>query len=418
MYTFLSLFFRNIGLATTCDVLSNYGCNSWDLNSDGSVNRHACNMPEEEKGLMYWVAAPERSHRYSVRTGDGCQFCSSGGDVTKYVPNEILTIYIRAYDYRHKYRGLMIHANDDDGNVVGEWVVPPDSTPQVHAPCSNPGVLLQTSAELKPSLLRLSWRAPPAGTGKVTFLALIKEGPANKGEFWYPNYYGDLILKETSDSEPNVWIPGLEQESCTDACERAGEKCSQGMLDLVDSTEDFLYLIGNQITCNLPILSDCFEASPLFQSNAQCTYFDSDCAEWRSQDAQSSCSAVPTGGDIRLCPCTADGKVPPAFLGAGPSSRGSMSWSVVLLLCVCWLAVFPSLGVGHNWMGTPCRNSGIASTLRPCSVRRQTDVHAQVGPGQEFVHGHMSGHPGRTNTMVLLNGKFYISISLYLSTLV
>ena len=91
-------------------------------------------------GYMEWAAAPKRSHRYSVRTGDDCQFCSTGGDPTSYVPDEIMPIYIRAYDYFHPYRGFIIHAKDEEGNVVGEWETPSDLNPLFHAPCYSPGI--------------------------------------------------------------------------------------------------------------------------------------------------------------------------------------------------------------------------------------------------------------------------------------
>ena len=286
-----------------------------------------------------------------MRTGDGCQFCSDGGDPTSYIPGEVMSIYIRAYDYHHKYRGLIIHANDEDDNVVGEWDVPADSNSHVHTPCSDPGVLLQTSAEEKPSLLQLNWRAPAAGTGRVYFRALIKEGPANHGYFWYPNYKGDLTLSEASDPDPNVWISGLEEESCDDACDRVNKKCTQGMLDLVDSSTEFVNLIANQITCNYPILSGCTAASPLFLSNSQCTFFDPDCEDFRKDADSSSCDATPADGHVRLCPCTSDGKVPAAFRNSARSARGSgLSWSVVLLLSMAWLLIMPSSVSAHNWM--------------------------------------------------------------------
>jgi len=52
----LSFFAFGSGLATPCDALAHYGCSSWDLHSDGSPNRKACN--EENPGHMYWTAAP------------------------------------------------------------------------------------------------------------------------------------------------------------------------------------------------------------------------------------------------------------------------------------------------------------------------------------------------------------------------
>jgi hypothetical protein len=44
---------------------------------------------------------------------------------------------------------------------------------------------LGSDADLKPLHVVFWWQAP-AGTGKVTFKILIKQGEQNKGWFWYP----------------------------------------------------------------------------------------------------------------------------------------------------------------------------------------------------------------------------------------
>ena len=58
----------------------------------------------------------------------------------------------------------------------------------------------------------------------------------------------------------------------------------------------------------------------------------------------------------------------------------------------------------HNWMGTTAR-SGLASTLGPCTSRKTSDTHAQIGPGQRFVHANAVGHPHTTGYFAIVAGN-------------
>jgi len=180
---------------------------------------------------MSWVGAPIRAQFYTVRSGDGCMFCDGEGDPTSYVPDEYMTIYIRNLDYFLKYRGLLMHANARNNRAVGEWEIPEDDLSPVHTPCSNPSVLLHTGASEKSSLVKVRWKAPPAGTGTVVFKVLFKFGPANGGEFYWPQH--ELVLEEGIAEMPQVWVQGDDSESCDDACGRVDQQCSQGEISMI-----------------------------------------------------------------------------------------------------------------------------------------------------------------------------------------
>ena len=46
---------------------------------------------------------------------------------------------------------------------------------------------MHSDAELKGYSERFVFRAPPAGTGPITFRVLLKQGETNKGAFYWPS---------------------------------------------------------------------------------------------------------------------------------------------------------------------------------------------------------------------------------------
>ena len=87
-----------------------------------------------------------------------------------------------------------MHAVDSTGTTVGTWGLPSDSGDyQFWHPhtCGNQHVL-HAAADEKNYLNEFQFKAPKAGTGTITFHALIKRGPANEGWFYYP--IQDLVL--------------------------------------------------------------------------------------------------------------------------------------------------------------------------------------------------------------------------------
>ena len=92
-----------------------------------------------------------------------------------------------------KYIGLLVYAvasADLNEAKVGGWEVALDGQPTFWTPPDEPGcngrALMHTDPSRKHVLERFLFRAPPAGTGPITFRALIKQGETNKGAFYWP----------------------------------------------------------------------------------------------------------------------------------------------------------------------------------------------------------------------------------------
>lgn len=162
--------------------------------------------------------------------------------------------------------------------------------------------------------------------------------------------------------------------------------------------------------------------------------------EWRSrqnvnQDDDYEGNGIPKGFHQKVqtqsCPFS---KAKPKKQGDGEvvrrraenaSSRTSLSVTGVLLtlMTTCFMAQGPTLpvylGLGalllgnlpgvnaHNWIGTTGRASRQASTSQPCRGRKLSDTHAQVGPDQGIDMMWSTGHPVRTNSVVVIKGTDY-----------
>lgn len=283
------------GFGVICDVDANYGCNDWTILADGTVDRHDCIDPD--KGEMDWVKKPVRSDMYTTRAGDG----EPDEDASTYIPDEYISLYIRSLTYGHALRGLMVHAVTADGTKVGTWDIPEADNPITHMPCSDPAVLLHTSAEVKPYRVIVRWLAPPAGYGTVTFRALIKDGIANEGEFYYP--LADLVLTE-AETKDKYWFESVEGLTCNQTCEAFELMCSDDMLDEIHSADNIHQQIANEIPCKMPFLGSCSGMEPVVREDGYCNYFDSKCQD--DYNVSSSCNVITTAaadGSTRLCPC-------------------------------------------------------------------------------------------------------------------
>ena len=75
---------------------------------------------------------------------------------------------------------------------------------------------------------------------------------------------------------------------------------------------------------------------------------------------------------------------------------------IVLVSCLVLAADFPSANA-HNWVPTPGRSWGGASTTAPCKGRTVTDTHQQIGPGQTFIVGFQTGH-GSKHYLIVVHG--------------
>lgn len=425
------------GTDTGCSLGGTWGCTSWELNADDPtiVNRLAC--LDATPGTMQWVAAPVRSDKYSVRSGDG----SPASDAGSYYPDEYMSIYVRALDYDFKFRGIMIYAVDESGATVGEWDNVKDSNARFWTPCENKGVLLHVSAEVKPGKNRLRWKAPADGTGTVTFRAMVKRGPANHGWFYYPNLAGDLSLSQAAprSGDSTSWVQGYAGNSCDEACASWSGTCVEANMADINSLLLFESKLSPEFNCRYPIVSSCKESAPGMSLAGQCSYHDSSCDAWREQAAPTCAANILE--THRFCPCegTSETRSPTggpttaptegapdlsaAFstthssllvaglalvsflsLSSSVTPQASSGFSGRMLLCVCVLFSVLAPCQAHNWLHTPGRASKQASTNRPCMARKDTDLHAQIQSGQQFAYKWATGH-SRPSTIAVIHSE-------------
>jgi len=387
------------GLTSFCKADQNIGCDKWAL-KNGQEDRLECTDPTA--GEMPWVKKPVGSDNYSVRAGDEV----ASADATEYTPGEITNIYIRYLKYDWKYRGLIIHAVDDSGKTVGEWETPPDTNDEVvQTPktCGK-GVLLHADALVKPARLRLQWRAPVAGTGKVTFICLIKRGPANAGFFYYPNNNNPLTLKErATKSKPQLWFLAEEGESCNRACtkQRPGSTCKDSTLTAMNTPPSFFAGVGNFHACNLPLLSTCTASGPSRTINQSlCSFHDTTCTKDR-QPQTTGCASNSAPGIQRFCPCDTDGGAIDGTvrtdeidddgidsLSAAVAVFGALRGLPTFAVMITTLLLTAQPSFAHNWMVGPARSKNSATS----SCGQFNGYHAQVGDEDEAFVKWASGH--------------------------
>ena len=105
------------------------------------------------------------------------------------------------------------------------------------------------------------FRAPPAGTGTLTFHTLLKVGPANVGEFYWPAV--DLVLTE-APRVPSRWVQGGRGASCDAACAAQGEgRCDALALQTIAGSGAKLVVAAlGGAPVRFPAVADCTVVSP------------------------------------------------------------------------------------------------------------------------------------------------------------
>ena len=168
--------YSNSNDSKICDVKSSrFGC---DPQFWIKGNRLACaNLTQ----IMPWVTKPVASPCFELLAGD-----DESKPVNSYTPGELLMLHLRVKCYRYTFRGLLIYAIDETGKKVGDWEVSVDEPVLFKRPWQSAdhqcyGSLMHSSADNKPYHSILYFKAPAAGTGNITFQALIKVGNANTG---------------------------------------------------------------------------------------------------------------------------------------------------------------------------------------------------------------------------------------------
>jgi len=318
---------------------------------------------------MELVDTPSRSNAYTVRTADGS---NKGADPKSYVPDRLMDIHIRVTEADKKYIGLLIYAVSGESATelgargcntlprkiptvanqavtqggctvtetkVGEWDLPAGEP--FHGHICGKTAATHTGAELKNYHHILRFKTPPKGTGAIHFRAIVKRGPTQTGEFYWPMTAGDLTLTESAPSTDAVaWIKGQVGENCDRVCFNSKQNEKSQVCDAASLTatngQQMYEGIKDDLTCKLPLLSSCATTAPSTEED-WCWLRRADCAT-----AAPTCASV--GSLIsRICPCkegtaNPDNLGPEAGSGAG-AVQGS-SFNTLTLAFAVAVSVF------------------------------------------------------------------------------
>jgi hypothetical protein len=277
-----------------CDARSaKLGCSKF-LKGD----RLTCQEPGQE---MDWTLKP--------RLAEDLFHLFAGGESNEqimFTPGKFVKISLRAKKFGWQYSGLLLYAIDaaatTTDTAIGRWEMT-DTTDLFHSYC--PNKVLHASASLKPYLT--SWRfMPPSGVDSIKFIALVKVGPANTGEFFYPN---DVTLNRIGLGPQPVskWYRGTVNASCSDVCAKVDDNfvCDPTRLQATDSAAAYENQVAPYVTCRRPLLARCLAQGLSTNGSRFCSYPDADeCRAANLTVTPTTCDASGVGRNgVRLCPC-------------------------------------------------------------------------------------------------------------------
>ena len=239
-----------------------------------------------------------KNRSYSLRAGNG----ETTDDETKYVPGSVVNLWVTTLEYTKKYKGFFARAVDEEGSPVGEWEFPGTDSQTFWSPpeCGSKHII-HKDADLKPFRVQIHYRAPPKGTGKITFHALIKRGDPNTGEFWYPNdaSVGKLTLEEATETPAPKLALAARGESCAAFCAGRRQVCdagamratagasADGLLGMLEPITTASQGVLAAVACRPPILQSCSSVAPAAKpSSGECWFYRSD----------ASCRAITNSG--------------------------------------------------------------------------------------------------------------------------
>ena len=353
-----------------------------------------------------------------------------------------------------KFMGLLMYAEDETGQKVGEWEIVPE-TPQDYWTPLDPGcdgkALMHANAALKRFHSVFHWRAPrtPQGLGKtVAFRILIKHGYTNGGAFFWPlapAMAGGMVSKydlaltegEPRGSKPGWFVSERGGSSCRDVCAANGNRqCDEALLRSEGSDPFTLQAaIHSTLGCKLPILSSCISGAPALASSGlgTCWFYDDKSGRCNaSTTPPAMCNSASASDMRRICPCQAAGRrrrrrlddgiasahqassgeagaenaaaarsvAPSAVLGLASLllvSSGSEYRGTALTLSLVWgVATLLPTASAHNWMQKPAsRCSKLATTNLACPAKKGRSPHVQLNPGDTFPVEWRVAHPNQ-----------------------
>lgn len=243
-----------------------------------------------KRGFMHWVHRAVHTDKYTLRAGAGLP----SDDVTHYIPGCIAHLWVTTNHPDWKFRGFFARAVNEDGDPVGTWELPTNLATSFWSPPEcGPNHIIHRDARLKPFRFQLHFRAPPKGTGRITFHALIKQGDPNTGYFYYPNNEttGRLSLLEARAVAAPVLHEAEARQSCVSFCGSRGQTCdaeamrslrsstSVGLLEMLEPISNASAGVLSTSLCRPPVLQSCSVVAPAVRkASASCFYYSSTCS--------------------------------------------------------------------------------------------------------------------------------------------
>lgn len=444
-----------ISIALGCTVdYALLGCKTaWNDTTDPSFNgstpmiRGSC--LDSVKPYMEWTGAPKSTTAYSIRTGDGIK----SEDMTAYSPDEYMNIYVRVLEPFSQYRGLLLYAVNASQNCssantyckVGDWVVPDERITYFSTTSNCKKSVIHSTSAIKQYLTIFTFRAPPAGTGTITFKILFKTGnpnPTSSGDFLFPA--SELILTERpkANNIPSNWVVLPVGSDCATYCQGLGKTCMPSTLEnlaLVDLARIYPCHPATFYACSDgPEATTVDDICSTHLPSSYCPkgYTAPSCAVQSTNLTAQFCAcgdyttfsyrdkitptAPPTLGIIPPSPSSPAVTTPSSPSVAAPSaftmeastgSRSSVSIGLSLVLMSTPSSLLRTLAVlvafmktieAHNFLEGIRGRSPFASTIAPTfpQMDRET-VHVQVAQDQEFTVEWANAHGGFTYWVVL-----------------
>jgi hypothetical protein len=359
---------------------------------------------------MTWVEKASTVDFYKIIIGSNLN-----APLTSYVPDQYMDVSVQVTEYDMRYRGLLLYATDSSNTKVGDWVVFEDYPINFQANEVCPKSVLHYGADIKPFVSTFKFKAP-AGTGSITFQALIKYGDANTGTFYWPK---DVTISEGSPlPDQTTWILAGDGQSCREFCTSKDLYCDSDALYGISTQQLLIENIDGNYPCKQPYLTSCLSGATIDQNFCYYNPGETICESENRDYAPPSCSGHNnTAEGSRFCVCSSN-----RHADKDPNSSASLSASLfgillalflslrsnnsktLVVLLFCFIVVFSNGVSAHNWINSPSR-SPVASTFKPCLTKSTSKPHVQVGPGQYFQVEWMVGHQSRLTYFILVSAK-------------
>jgi hypothetical protein len=176
-----------------------------------------------------------------------------------------------------RHSGLVLYATTGAlvgglENHVGTWSMSPGLDYQVPATCTN----VVTHASPQPKALHSKFYfTAPAGTGRVTFRVLLKQGGQGRGAFYYPKVPLALGEGPAPPASASRVIVGAAGAACAEVCSAtpSAPYCDGATIRGTDLAAKLQAQVSAQVMCNTALLAACpYAGGPQVTAAGYCTY--------------------------------------------------------------------------------------------------------------------------------------------------